>query len=152
MSSVPYAEPADLAAWTGATIAEDDARALAVLKAASVLVRTYVGADAAEAWIEVPDDVETVVVQVASRVWFNPQGVIADTIDDYSRRWEDAPEAGVYLSKSEQDMLSPYRTSAPKGVWTLGTTRDDLYTDQYIDVIGQPNEPMPFLPGDGRVV
>lgn len=152
MSAIPYAEVNDLAAWTGATIADDDARATAVLKAASVLVRTYVGSDVAEEWGTVPDDVATVVVQVAARVWFNPQGVIADAIDDYSRRWEESPEAGVYLSPSERDMLSPYRTSAPKGVWTLGTTRDDLYTDEYLDVVGQPNEPMPFLPGDGRIV
>lgn len=145
MASLPFADASELAAWVGQTIPSDDPRAGAVLTAASVLVRAEVGAAVTDAWTTVPDEVAQVTVQVAARVWFNPQGLVADSVDDYSRRWESAGESGVYLTRGERDILSAYRTKAPKGLWTLGTTRGDDYADQYIAVEGQ-EEPMPFLP------
>jgi hypothetical protein len=118
--------------------------------AASVLVRSEVGASVAEAWTDAPDDVVQVVVQVAARVWFNPQGLVHEAIDDYDRRWENVTESGVYLTPAERDILSPYGTK-PRGVWTLGTTRGDDYADQYLDVVNAdtpstPEEPIAFLP------
>ena len=149
MASTPFANVAALAAWVGQSIAANDARANAVLTAASVLVRSHVGASTADAWQTVPADVQQVVVQVAARVWFNPQGLVADAVDDYSRRWESGAESGVYLTAAERDMLSPYTTSH-KGLWSLGTTRGDDYADQYLDVLNPDGstqtEPMPFLP------
>src|SRR5690349_10360648 len=147
MSDIPYAEVTDLATWSGDTIADDDARAVAVLKAASVLVRTYVGSDVTTAWEEVPDDVATVTVQVAARVWTNPNGAIAQTTGPFSVRYPEDGDAGLSLTQAERDLLSSYRTK-PSGLWSLGVTRDDVYLDEYIDVVDQPNEPMPFLPGD----
>ena len=146
MASPPFADVDALAAWVGQEINFGDARANAVLTAASVLVQTEVGADTAEAWSTVPAAVAQVVVQAAARVWFNPEGLVADSVDDYSRRWADGGESGVYLTRGERDILSAYRTSKPKGLWNLTTTRGDDYADQYHDVIGQPGEPMPFLP------
>lgn len=149
MASVLFAEVSSLAAWVGQSIDASDSRATAVLTAASVLVRSHVGASVTDDWADVPDDVAQVVVQVAARVWFNPQGLVADAIDDYSRRWESGSESGVYLTAAEKDMLSSYRLK-PSGLWSLTTTRDGDYADQYLDVLN-PNgstqsEPMPFLP------
>lgn len=150
MASLPFATPDALAAWVGQSIDSADPRALAVLSAASVLIQSEVGASVVEAWEDIPADVSLVTVQVASRVWFNPQGLVADSIDDYSRRWENAQESGVYLTAAERDLLSRYRTTGPKGLWTLGTTRGDDYVDQYLDVVNADgsahNEQMPFLP------
>jgi hypothetical protein len=150
MATAPFATPVDLAAWVGQSIASNDARALAVLAAASSVITAEVGSDVVEEWETVPDDVAAVTVQVAARVWFNPQGLVADAIDDYSRRWENGGESGVYLTAGERDLLSKYRTSGPKGLWTLGTTRGDEYADQYLDVTNPDgstqDEPMPFLP------
>lgn len=151
MSEIPYADISDLATWTGETIADDDARATAVLRAASVLVRTFVGSDVTEAWTEVPDDVATVVVQVAARVWANPNGAVSQTTGPFTIRYGEEADAGLVLTGAERDLLSPYRAKV-SGLWTLGITRDDEYLDQYLEVVGQPNEPMPFLPADGRAV
>lgn len=152
MASLPFADTDQLASWVGEEISSssDVARAEAMLTAASVLVRAEVGAAVADAWDLVPEDVEIIVVQAAARVWFNPQGLIGDSIDDYSRRWEsDGTQVGAYLTQAEKDILSAYRTK-PKGLWTLGVTRDDPYDDQYLDVVnasdGHSQEPMPFLP------
>lgn len=150
MASLPFADTYALAAWVGQDITPGDLRASAVLSAASVLVQSEVGAGVVEDWEDVPKDVAVVTVQVAARVWFNPQGLVADSIDDYSRRWESAQESGVYLTQAERDLLSRYRASGPKGLWTLGTTRGDDYVDQYLDVVNADgsahNEQMPFLP------
>src|SRR5690349_12936353 len=104
MASLPFATTTALAAWVGQTIESGDARAAAVLSAASVLIQSEVGGSAVtDAWETVPADVAQVTVQVAARVWFNPQGLVADAIDDYSRRWENPGESGVYLTASERD-------------------------------------------------
>lgn len=149
MASSPFAEVSALAAWVGQDIPADDPRAVAVLTAASNLVRAEVGSSVADEWTEAPNEVQDVVVQVAARVWYNPQGLVADSVDDYSRRWEGGGESGVYLTKGERDTLSLYRAK-PKGLWSLGTTRGDDYTDQYLDVKNPDGstqtEPMPFLP------
>jgi hypothetical protein len=73
----------DLAAWTGEA-SVDPVRAGAVLSAATALVRGYAG----QAWDDdaVPDEIHALVVQVAARVWTNPQGLVSETVDDYSRR------------------------------------------------------------------
>ena len=145
-----FAQVSDLAAWVGEDIPIDDSRALAVLAAAARLIEAEVGSDVVAAWQEVPGDVSAVTVQVAARVWFNPQGLVADAIDDYSRRWEQGGESGVYLTSGERDLLSKYRAK-PKGLWSLGTTRGDDYADRYLDVTNASDgsiqsEPMPFLP------
>ena len=145
MAQPPFAEVSDLAAWVGQEIPGGDKRAAAVLLAASHAIISEVGTAVADEWEAVPGDVNAITVQVAARVWFNPQGLVSDSIDDYSRRWSESSESGIYLTAGERDLLSKYRTK-PKGLWSLGTTRGDAYADQYIAVEGQPEAPMPFLP------
>lgn len=150
MADVPFATVTALGAWVGETLADEDPRATALLRAASYLVASEVGTDVAEAWDEIPGEVASVVTQVAARVWFNPQGLVGDSIDDYTRRW-DSPESGVYLTQMERDILSRYRVKGPRGLWTLGTTRGDDYADQYLDVVNAATpstleEPIPYLP------
>lgn len=150
MATPPFAETEDLTAWIGEDASGD--RGEALLSAASALVQAYVGGSTVtDAWTDVPAIVAQVVVQAAARVWFNPQGLTGDAIDDYSRRWGSSEETGVILTTAERDMLSQYRTTGPKGLWTLGTTRGDDYADQYLDVSNAATptvleEPMPFLP------
>ena len=145
MAQPPFASVSDLAAWVGQEIPADNPRAAAVLMAASHAIVAEVGTQVAEDWQTVPGDVGAIAVQVAARVWFNPQGLVSDSIDDYSRRWSESRESGIYLTAGERDLLSKYRTK-PKGLWSLGTTRGDDYADQHIAVEGQPEAPMPFLP------
>lgn len=145
---LPFAAASDLADWLGVTIADDDARAAAVLMAASALVQAEVGTSVVEGWDEVPDVVASVTVQVAGRVWVNPNGVVSDTKGPFTVRYADDAR-GLHLTETERDILSIYRTNGPKGLFTIGITRDELLLDQYVDVVGQPGEPIPFLPPDG---
>ena len=142
MASVPFAEVDALAAWLGVTI-DNEERAEAILMAASYLVQNEVGASVSDEWTEVPGIVGAVVVQVAARVWHNPQGLVSESIDDYTRRYGNETPSGVFLTQQERDMLSPYRAK-PRGLWNLSTTRGNDYEDQYLVVVGQ-DEPMPFL-------
>jgi hypothetical protein len=79
-----------LEAWTGDTIPDDDPRALAVLAAASALVRS----ETRRTWLDdmgalaaVPDELGMVVVQVAARKWLNPEDVIQDGTGPFTARW-----------------------------------------------------------------
>lgn len=150
MADALFADAGALGAWVGQEIPDDDARALALLTAASHLVAAEIGTTVTDEWTEVPGDVRTVVVQAAARVWFNPQGLVADAIDDYSRRWESPGESGIYFTDAERDVLARYRVKAVRGLWTLGTTRGDDHADQYLDVVNADgtahNEQIPFLP------
>lgn len=112
----------DLAVWTGQSIT-DASRAVAVLSAAAALARGYAG----QAWADnaVPEEVHAVVLQVAARVWMNPQGVVAETVDDYSRRFADEAVGGLLLTASERTILGRYRTSS-SGLWVQPTTSGPL--------------------------
>lgn len=114
----------DLAAWVGQSIEDDDPRAGAVLSAATALVRGYAGQE----WeTDVPDEVSAVVVQVAARVWNNPGGLVAETIDDYSRRFDESAASGLFLTDSEKSILSRYRTGT-SGLWVQPITSGPLET------------------------
>jgi hypothetical protein len=127
---LPLATPTDLATWLGQTIASEDARATAVLAGASALVRsrarkTWLN-DAEDALEDFPDAVATVVVQVAARVWVNPQGLVASEAGDANRRvWAPSAGNGLYLTDSEKEIVDAHAASNRTGLWTLRTTRDD---------------------------
>lgn len=125
MATLPP-QVSDLAAWVGQSIEDADPRAGAVLSAATALVRGYAGQE----WDDdtVPDDVVSIAVQVAARVWHNPQGIVAETIDDYSRRWGgDGESSGLFLTDFEKTILGRYRTST-SGLWVQPTTQGPLET------------------------
>jgi hypothetical protein len=151
MALPPLAPASDLAAWIGQDIplGDPETRAGAVLSAASALVRGYTGqtwVNDAGALVAVPDDVAAVTVQVAARVWSNPEFVESITIDDSTRRWGSAGGQGVYLTEHEKDALSGYRTgSSSTGLSTLGLTRGSGVLDPNVYVpTGPPPSGPPF--------
>lgn len=112
MALPPLAPVSDLAAWVGQTIESGDPRAEAVLSAASALVRSYAGqtwTDEADALEDVPDVVAAVAVQVAARVWLNPNGAVSVTLDDGALRWAEATAAGLYLTDADKAVLGAYQ-------------------------------------------
>lgn len=125
----PLATVEDLAEWVGEEVPNDDAQALAYLAAASAVVRSYTGRrwvdDAGQA--DAPAEVRTVVVQVAARVWRNPDGYIQDTTGPFTVRWSERIAEGIYLTAGEEDMLAPHRRGRP-AVFTLSTTRGPVET------------------------
>lgn len=125
----PLATVQDLADWVGEAIEAEDPQALAYLRAASAVVRSYTGRD----WVgedgqaEAPGAVSTVVVQVAARVWRNPDGYIQDTTGPFTVRWSERIAEGIFLTAGEEDMLAPHRRGRP-AVWSLPTTRGPVET------------------------
>lgn len=135
-----------LEAWLGASFTQDDnARAEAVLSAVSSLVRSEAGltwVDDSGALTETPGEVQAVVLQVATRVWSNPNGVRQESIGSYSVSYDAPAATGLYLSPSERALLGRHRTNA-RGLWTLGTTRNDAYDTVWVPVQGSEN-PFPW--------
>ena len=138
----PLATVAQLAARAGEEIDANNAQAGSVLDMASALVRAYVGSDLES----FPDAAVQVTVDVAYRVWTNPDALVGDGIDDSSRRWaESTASEGFYLTKSNKMILDSLRTPASNGgLWTLGTTRGDDYLDTIYVPTGPPPSGYPF--------
>lgn len=125
----PLAGVEDLAAWVGEPIAADDAQALAYLAAASAVVRSYTGRTwvGEDGEVDAPAPVRAVVVQVAARVWRNPDGYIQDTTGPFTVRWSERIAEGIYLTAGEEGMLAPHKRGRP-ALWALGTTRGPVET------------------------
>lgn len=118
-----------LAAWVNQTIASDDARAVAVLSAASNRVagyaqQTWIGEDATDA----PADVVDIVVQVAARVWLNPNPNLRNqAAGPFTEGYFDSVQGGLYLTEDEMAVLNRFLSNA-SGLGTITTTRDEIGT------------------------
>lgn len=143
----------DLATWLGVTITDED-RAEAIIAAAYTLVRSKTG----RAWVDVDgeqledvsdddfDAVTTVIMQVAARVWLNPQGVTQQSTGPFSKSVAAWAALGLSLTESELDML-PVASGSRPALWTLGTTREDPASDLpdiYLEVVD--SEDIPHVP------
>lgn len=137
----PLASVSDLAARADEEIPDGNKHAGAVLDMASALVRSYVG----KTWEsdEVPDIAKHVTVDVAFRAWSNPEGLVADAIDDGSRRWSERAADGFFLTAANKTMLDTLR-STRRGLWTLGATRGDEVVDTIYIPTGPPPSGYPF--------
>lgn len=146
MTNYPaLADVEDLSARVGVDIAEDDAQALYYLDAASALIRAETG----RTWVtenillEVPADVRVICVEVAARLWRNPEGVIQETVGPFTQRLPDKFADGLFLTATEKSQLARYRAGR-MGLWTLQTHKEDPYLDTlYLPVEGS-TERMPF--------
>jgi len=99
---------------------------------------------AGDALDDVPADVAGVVVQVAARVWVNPQNLIRSEAGDVNiRAWAPSAESGVYLTDDEKATLAPYKNASRSGLWTQRTVRDDC-TDDTIYVPTPDGQPFPW--------
>lgn len=138
MTSAPLASIDQLEAWLGHPLVGHDAtRADAMLKAASSLVRTAAGTT----WdgVPVPEDVQTVTLTVAARVYRNP-----DAAAQYSRStgpftksvtFANPAAVGLYLSAEEKAIVGRYRGAA-RGLWTLPTSRGEYPDVGWVPVAG----------------
>lgn len=144
MALAPLASISDLSARAGEEIPESDPRAGSVLSMASALVRAYVGDDYADG--TVPDGAVHVTVDVAYRVWTNPDSLVGDGIDDGTRRWsEQTASEGFYLTKANKLILDSLRTSSSNGgLWTLGVEKGADSLDTVYVPTGPPPSGYPF--------
>jgi hypothetical protein len=63
-------------------------------------------------YAEVPDDIVDVVLDVAAMSLTNPQGLRAESIDDYSRTFAAETIGSGKLDPAHQEALRPYRVAA----------------------------------------
>lgn len=138
MALPPLADVNALAAWLGVNIdaAADIERAGAVLTAASAAVRRQSGhlyVDEDGALIAVPDDVASVTVQLAARLWSNPTGATQQTEGPFS-----ITHGQGALTDDERALLTPgatgglgsIRLSAPSGTDYLPSAYSELCDDE----------------------
>ncbi len=133
----PLAGVDDLGTWLGAELpASSTPRAVAILSAASTLVRQHTG----RAWVDgdgptsdATDDpvrfdaVQQVVVLVAERVWKNPNGNTQQTTGPFGATVADWAALGLALRDEEKEMLGGTSGGIP-GLGTISFTRGDLET------------------------
>lgn len=137
----------DLELWLGEDVS-NPVRADAILAAASTLVRTRTG----RSWVDADgeplsdvtaedfDAVKTVVVQVAARVWLNPQGRTQQSAGPFSESIAAWASLGLSLTEAEIGML-PRNAETRPALWTMATTRcDNDIPDIYLDVEDQDEQ------------
>ena len=118
-------------------------RAEAVLSRVSSLVRSEAG----RTWEgeEVPEEIVTVTLDVARRVFENPQNNTSLQTGSY-RDQRSAEFVGLHLNERERAIVGRYRTQ-PRGLWTQSVTRGDAAADTvYVPVEGAP--PFPWYADD----
>lgn len=147
----PLVSPIDLQVWLARDFTTDSEklRADAVVQAVSALVRSQTG----RTWVEgdalqgVPEDVRMVTLQVAARLWNNPDGYTAERLGDYSYTLPASAVTGMTLTAAERAILGRYRLRGA-GLWSLSTTREDPVADEvYVPVVGAP--PFPWYSAGG---
>lgn len=139
-------------AWASSPVSSPR-RAMAILSAASTLVRTHTGSSWVDAAGELEtgvtelqlEAVQTVVLQVADRVYFNPSGETQRSVANYSASVSAWYAAGMYLTAEDKQMLPSASTARP-ALWTQATTRtiNDV-PDIYLEVEGS-TEPIVHVP------
>jgi hypothetical protein len=108
----PLATVEELQDWSPTPVT-NTARAEAILSAASTLVRTFTGrmwVDADGDWEESvtalqKDQVQTVTLQVADRVYSNPRGTTQEAAGPFSRSVSAWAAFGLALTDDEEAML-----------------------------------------------
>jgi hypothetical protein len=145
MALDPLVTVEDFAGWLGASFSDPEAeRAGRVLVAVSSLVRSEAGLT----WEDgAPEEVQTVVLNIATRVWRNPDAATSYslTTGPYGKSitFADPRGVGLYLTAEEKAIVGRGRT-VTRGLWTLGTTRNDAAADTiYVPVEGSEN-PFPW--------
>ncbi len=158
MALPPLVAVTELANWLGETIATTDARAAAVVNAASSLVRAYTAQD----WLDetdptrlgvVPDAVHDVTLAVAGRAWQRSGDVesTSETAGPFGETKRYVGDGGaLYLTKTDKLMLNAHRASTAGGIGVLSTTRAESSDTVYYPVAGA-EYPFPlYASGDER--
>jgi hypothetical protein len=145
----PLATVEELAIRVREEIDTDDELAIYFLRAASATVRQYVGSnyvnDAGDTLVDVPDVAHDITIEVAARVWMNPEGNTQETAGPFTERRPELYADSFFLTGTEKSKLGALRGSGLGGLWTFSTTRGDN-TVPYIEVpvVPQPGEPIPY--------
>lgn len=127
----------DLSDWLGEVIEhEDGPRARSALTAASVLVRTHVGA-AAQSWTDTPEAARVVALSCAARAYTNPEGWTYERVDDWGAGGRSVPESGLFLTPTEKRLLDALAESPRGGLSIISTDKPVLAPPDALDGVAQ---------------
>jgi hypothetical protein len=148
MPADPLASLSALEVWLGAPLCGPDvARAEAVLGAVSSLIRSVAGVT----WETdpVPDDVHTVTLEVAARVYRNPSAAaqVSNTTGPFTESKSYSTTPGLYLTAAEKAIVGRYRPTT-HGLWSMPTRRDDPVVDTYWVPVSGSDNPFPWYAED----
>lgn len=145
-------------------------RAEALIAAASTLVRAetgsaWVDADGNLEWAATTDEklnlvgdaLTSVALAAAGRAYLNPKGSVSEGTGPFTIQRGQEAANGVYLTDSERQTIAAavalQRGSTSPGLWTLGTTRNDLPCSSDIGTVGPDgNYYLETTPGGGQVL
>ncbi|ABS03204.1 hypothetical protein [Kineococcus radiotolerans] len=97
---------------------------------------------------DVPSTVSTVIFASAKRSYQNPTGITSETVGPFAYRYG---ATGAFLTEDEKKALSRYGpTRSAGGLWSLGTTRGEDFSDTLWvnDQFG--GDPIPWQTREGR--
>jgi len=149
----PLATVADLAVRVQETIASNDPLAVYFMRAASATVRLYADqnwvTDDGTALLNVPDVAHDITVEVAARVWMNPEGNTQETAGPFTERRPEQFADSFFLTGTEKSKLAALRPGGLSGLWTLQQTKGESYFPYLeVPVSPQPGESVPYyVPG-----
>ena len=97
---------------------------------------------------ELPPAVATVILAAAKRAYQNPTGITSETVGPFAYRYG---ATGAFLTDEEKAVLSRYGpTRASSGLWSLGTTRGEDYSDTVFVNDQYGGDPIPWYTREGR--
>lgn len=135
MSLPPLADLDSFGSWPGVSMdTHGIVAAVALLDHVSAMVRAHAGVN----WVDehgdlegVPQDIPGIVLQVAARVWSNPDARRQSTEGPFSASWD---AVGLSLSADERRRVSAAAATGPyRGLGVVSTTRGDVETPSVID-------------------
>ena len=148
--TAPLATPLDLAAWLRVSFdAAEQQWADLVLDAVSTLVRSE-RPELPWSTGDVPDLARLVTLEVAARVWRNPDAAtsVTTTTGPFGKTvsFSDPESIGLYLSDRDKAQLARIPGVKIKGLHTISTTRVDPESDTvFVPTQGGPD--FPWYPG-----
>ncbi len=153
MSLPSLASLSDLNARLTGEVASGDetTRAQAALDDASALIRAEANTnwtDDADALEDVPDIIVTVCVQVAKRIFLNPEWKSSETLGSYAYQVSGMAGGPLELTKAERKMIRRAIGQGALGAITLESPYAANSETVYLDVSGT-TEHFPVWDGDG---
>lgn len=142
---------ASLAVWCQQEIEDDDAFAIKVVNAASIVVRneaqhpewTLAGGTAA------PAQAILIAEMLAKRTYLNPDAVTRSSVGPLSETTLDDFARTLELTDAEKDVLHGYWPGAeapgPGGFWIQPLTKDEATEDLYVGDISGSDWFLPFV-------
>jgi hypothetical protein len=130
---VPLITVEALGRWVRQPIEGDEVDyAMVMLEGVSSYVRGEVGKTyldpedpTDQTLLTVPQEIRTLVMQLAGRIWRNSEGVIQETTGPFTVRWAEKIAEGLYLTEAEERIVNRHKSGVKSGLFSMPVTMGD---------------------------